>query len=300
MEEEKNNQITEELIKRYLYLYENRELILSLCINTSIEKKYIKNEIRELKKIKTKLKKTNPDLISQIELLINIYKKELIHKKYYLFKSIDNEIVSSFEEFLFSDKSMEKTNLYKHIELIKSTPELLEINRLSIEMLEERRKNNQQLKKIPTFTVWKILSYVRRKNKDNKIALKALDKYYNLDRFIITGVDWKSGYKLLQEDIDIKEQAMEQYPDMILFSEFSNGRAYNGIMVKISHNEFEDEDDYFAYESSPELAYQPQMNYATSEFMHYLANMDMLDEQTKNNVYQNISSINSKRKLLKK
>ena len=28
--------------------------------------------------------------------------------------------------------------------------------------------------------------------------------------------------------------------------------------------------------------------------------MDMLDEQTKNNVYQNISSINSKRKLLKK
>ena len=82
MEEEKNNQITEELIKRYLYLYENRELILSLCIKTGIEKKYIKNEIRELKKIKTKLKKTNPDLISQIELLINIYKKELIHKKY--------------------------------------------------------------------------------------------------------------------------------------------------------------------------------------------------------------------------
>ena len=37
MEEEKNNQITEELIKRYLYLYENRELILSLCIKTGIE-----------------------------------------------------------------------------------------------------------------------------------------------------------------------------------------------------------------------------------------------------------------------
>lgn len=300
MEEEKNNQITEELIKRYLYLYENRELILSLCIKTGIEKKYIKNEIRELKKIKTKLKNTNPDLISQIELLINIHKKELIHKKYYLFKTVDNQIVSSFEEFLFSDKSMENTNLYKHIELIKSTPELLEINRLSIEMLEERRQNNQQLKKIPTFTVWKILSYVRRKNKDNKIALEALDKYYNLDRFIITGVDWKSGYKLLQEDIDIKEQTMEQYPDMTSFSEFSNGRAYSGIMVKTSHNEFEDEDDYFAYESSPELAYQPQMNFATSKFMYYLANMDMIDKQTKNNVSKKISSINSKRKLLKK
>ena len=34
-------QVKEELIKRYMYLYQNKELILSLCIHCGIEKKEI-------------------------------------------------------------------------------------------------------------------------------------------------------------------------------------------------------------------------------------------------------------------
>ena len=47
----------EELIKRYLYIYENKDLILSLCINNGIEKEYYKKELKStndlIKKIKS-------------------------------------------------------------------------------------------------------------------------------------------------------------------------------------------------------------------------------------------------------
>lgn len=36
-----------ELIKRYIYLYQNKELILALCIGRGIEKEEIKSNIKK-------------------------------------------------------------------------------------------------------------------------------------------------------------------------------------------------------------------------------------------------------------
>lgn len=41
--------IQEELLKRYVYLNENKELILSNCIIYDIEKKYLKKQLKNVK-----------------------------------------------------------------------------------------------------------------------------------------------------------------------------------------------------------------------------------------------------------
>lgn len=49
--------VQEELIKRYLYIYENKDLILSLCINDGIEKEYYKKELKSTNDLIKKIKK---------------------------------------------------------------------------------------------------------------------------------------------------------------------------------------------------------------------------------------------------
>ena len=94
------------------------------------------------------------------------------------------------------------------------------------------------MKKVPTFTVWKILSYVRRKNIDNRLVLDALDKYYNIDRFMLTGDNYESGYKLLESDINrLGEYCLVKYPSTILMT--------GGIINDFENNSFEIEDDYY-------------------------------------------------------
>ena len=39
-----------EIITRYMYLYQNKELILALCIGTGIEKDKLKKKIKENEK----------------------------------------------------------------------------------------------------------------------------------------------------------------------------------------------------------------------------------------------------------
>lgn len=43
------NIVQDELMKRYLYLYENKDLILAMCINYGIEKDYYKKQIKKIK-----------------------------------------------------------------------------------------------------------------------------------------------------------------------------------------------------------------------------------------------------------
>ena len=38
------NIVQDELMKRYLYLYDNKDLILAMCINYGIEKDYYKKQ----------------------------------------------------------------------------------------------------------------------------------------------------------------------------------------------------------------------------------------------------------------
>ncbi len=223
-----------EIIKRYMYLYQNKELILALCIGTGIEKEKLEKKIKESERLLSSNSVYNRELM-KLELENANY--DLEHEKYYLMANVNDSIVDMYEDFLFSDKEMEELDLYKHIEGVKNSKYLDVFNTL-IENLETRRKRNFHLKKVPTFTVWKILSYVRRKNIDNRLVLDALDKYYNIDRFMLTGDNYESGYKLLESDINrLGEYCLVKYPSTILMT--------GGIINDFENNSFEIEDDYY-------------------------------------------------------
>ena len=147
-----------------MYLYQNKELILALCIGTGIEKEKLEKKIKESERLLSSNSVYNRELM-KLELEKANY--DLEHEKYYLMANVNDSIVDMYEDFLFSDKEMEELDLYKHIEGVKNSKYLDVFNTL-IENLETRRKRNFHLKKVPTFTVWKILSYVRRKNIDNR------------------------------------------------------------------------------------------------------------------------------------
>ena len=198
-----------------MYLYQNKELILALCIGTGIEKEKLEKKIKESERLLSSNSVYNRELM-KLELEKANY--DLEHEKYYLMANVNDSIVDMYEDFLFSDKEMEELDLYKHIEGVKNSKYLDVFNTL-IENLETRRKRNFHLKKVPTFTVWKILSYVRRKNIDNRLVLDALDKYYNIDRFMLTGDNYESGYKLLESDINrLGEYCLVKYPSTILMT----------------------------------------------------------------------------------
>ena len=223
--------VQEELIKRYLYIYENKDLILSLCINNGIEKEYYKKELKStndlIKKIKKQKIKVDNEILSLLIQLSNEYKKNMNQERPYLFRKVYDNIVNAYEEFLFTDENIENTVLYKHIESLKNNPGYYESVQDYINRLEERRQNNHWLKRIPTFTVWKILTYVRDKNLNNAVILEALEKYYNLDRYIITGVNWESGYKLLQIDYEEKEEELDRFSSPILIGEGYIGEEHS-------------------------------------------------------------------------
>lgn len=223
-----------EIIKRYMYLYQNKELILALCIGAGIEKEKLEKKIKESERLLSSNSVYNRELM-KLELENANY--DLEHEKYYLMANVNDSIVDMYEDFLFSDKEMEELDLYKHIEGVKNSKYLDVFNTL-IENLETRRKRNFYLEKVPTFTVWKILSYVRRKNIDNRLVLDALDKYYNIDRFMLTGDNYESGYKLLESDIyRLGEGSLVKYPSTILMT--------GGIINDFENNSFEIEDDYY-------------------------------------------------------
>lgn len=223
-----------EIIKRYMYLYQNKELILALCIGAGIEKEKLEKKIKESERLLSSNSVYNRELM-KLELENANY--DLEHEKYYLMANVNDSIVDMYEDFLFSDKEMEELDLYKHIEGVKNSKYLDVFNTL-IENLETRRKRNFYLEKVPTFTVWKILSYVRRKNIDNRLVLDALDKYYNIDRFMLTGDNYESGYKLLESDVyRLGEGSLVKYPSTILMT--------GGIINDFENNSFEIEDDYY-------------------------------------------------------
>ena len=217
-----------------MYLYQNKELILALSIGTGIEKEKLEKKIKESERLLSSNSVYNRELM-KLELEKANY--DLEHEKYYLMANVNDSIVDMYEDFLFSDKEMKELDLYKHIEGVKNSKYLDVFNTLT-ENLETRRKRNFHLKKVPTFTVWKILSYVRRKNIDNRLVLDALDKYYNIDRFMLTGDNYESGYKLLESDIyRLGEGSLVKYPSTILMT--------GGIINDFENNSFEIEDDYY-------------------------------------------------------
>ncbi len=281
-----------ELLKRYLYLNENKELVLSLCIDNKTRKDYYKKLFKKKvclkKQLKQRLRRSklayDYRLYQLLEQCIEEDVKHMMVSEPYLCAQVSDNIVNEFEEFLFTDDNIETTTLYNQIESIKNNKEKLLNAQEKIKALEERRQKNMYLQKVPTFTVWKILTYVRNKNIDNAAVIEALEKYYNLDRCKLTGVNWESGYKLLPVDYE-SEEKLSNYPSTSIIGEVRAVGLYNAVIFDYPGNEIEQEDNFVALDCSLEFDKQPTINEPKTNFMRELASMPMLSEELKQEIY---------------
>lgn len=94
-----------------MYLYQNKELILALCIGTGIEKEKLEKKIKESERLLSSNSVYNRELM-KLELENANY--DLEHEKYYLMANVNDSIVDMYEDFLFSDKEMEESKIMKH------------------------------------------------------------------------------------------------------------------------------------------------------------------------------------------
>jgi len=228
--------LNEILAERYVYLFQNKELILALCIRKIVPKEKIKRNICNLKKLRNECKYGDKTTLEMLDFLIKDREKQLDIEKYYLVKSVSEQIVDLFIEFLFTDKSIWETALFKHVEGVKNNSLYLDAFLDMIEALEKRRSSNKLLKEMPTFTVWKILNYVRNKYVANDSVLRALDKYYNIDRYVLVEKNSVSGYILNDSEIDEVD-----YPSLVPRVRFEMDtpiEIYKG-------NSYEEEDNYY-------------------------------------------------------
>lgn len=279
--------IYDELIKRYMYLYENKELILAMCIRKINIDDLIRFDINKYEEYKKKLNISYNQLFDDI--ICSLY-SELGKEKYYLCIDVDDEIISAYEEFLFSDCPIEYTVLYKHIEGLKNSPIYLESVNDMINSLEERRTYNKWLSKIPTFTVWKILDYVRLKYLNNKVVLGALDKYYNIDRTVMTGLDSVCGYKMFGEEC-FDDEKLSKYPSSTIVS----GVSGSYVIMDYKNNQYEHEDDYIDFKS--EFDSEALCGYAKSDFMNMLYKTNYVSYDVKYEIYKKLLKSNMEHKL---
>ena len=120
------------------------------------------------------------------------------------------------------------------------------------------------MKSIPTFTVWKILSYVRKKYENNATVLAALDRYYNIERFIIATDDCIYGYYIPEGEKNISYN----YPNSSLYASACD----SGIIFNYRGNEFEEEDEYHDFILDDKLTDE----FYFTQFAHDLANSEMI------------------------
>lgn len=281
------NYFYDELVKRYMYLYENKELILAMCIRRINVDDKLKEDIKSYRELQERLfvrDNLNRELFDKI---IDSISSQLGIEVFYLYSDVSSEIVDAFDEFLFTDLAIEDTVIYKYVEALKKNDLYMESVNSMIESLQERRSHNQFLRKVPTFTVWKILGYVREKYKNNRVALDALDKYYNIDRTVITGMDSDCGYILRGEEM-YDDDKLSKYPSLVSMS----GVSSSYIIFDYKGNVYEREDDYIVYEKEPDK--EILNGEANTIFMEMLSNMPNLSFERKMDIF---NSVNNGKKL---
>ena len=101
------NIVQNELMKRYLYLYDNKDLILAMCINYGIEKDYYKKQIKKNKELIEKLKnrklKTTDETkstmidyeIYHLLLLTSEHEKNTLMKNILIFDGVSSILIAS-------------------------------------------------------------------------------------------------------------------------------------------------------------------------------------------------------------
>ncbi len=195
-------------LKKYKYLYDNKEIILAQNIEKSKD------------------------------------------NNLFLSKNFDSKFIICFKDFIMGDCSIEKTDLYNYIEFIKSNSFYGPMFQNIIDEFKKHRKLNIYLRTIPTFSVWKILDYVRNWYFDCEEITNELDKYYNLDRYMITGIDWHSGYYLSKYDLDNYYENLGAFPTTYIIARGDFLENGDFTIFNYCGNEFELEDNYLAVNSN--------------------------------------------------
>lgn len=174
-----------ELVRRYKYLYENAQFILAPFMYEQSEEEF---------------KKTIED-----DYVRKYIKNPLIYLK---INRLDN-INSLFEEFLLSDKPMEKSLLYRLVENKKKDKEYLNKVNAGLKLLEKKNEDehNEILK--TRLSIWNILGscaeYIEEQsgnliNKERK--LQVIDQYYRILRYKNDGKTYISGRNLDLYDVN--------------------------------------------------------------------------------------------------
>lgn len=262
----------DELMKRYMFLYENKELILAMCIRRINIDDELKKNIETWEDYKKRLRVADKTIFQN---MIDLYSSQLGKEVPFLCSNVSSKIVLAFEEVLFTDGDLEETQLYRHIAALKNDPVLYESVMDFVDEINEKRSHNQFLKNYPGFSVWKILNYVRKKYKNNAVALEALDKYYNIERTMLTGLDSSNGYFIYGDECE-DDNMLSKYPSLFLIG----GVSGSYIISDYKNNKYELEDDYLKFGDEEDKVLDGE---ATTVFMHALSKMPMLCYEEKMN-----------------
>ena len=180
-------QIKQELINRYKYIYENAVYVLAPYMYQQTEEKRDR-----LNKKYRKRNKIHPFVSNDLL----IYLKEL-----------PKELLLDLESFLLSDTPFHQSKLYIELEDKKKSPDFLNTVKIGLNLLE---KDNSKYPSLQTkLDSWKLLVSIRDfineqsgdlKNKEKKLT--ALDEYFRINRYSNNGKLWTSGYLINFRDMD--------------------------------------------------------------------------------------------------
>ena len=180
-------QTKQELVRRYKYLYENAYFILAPYMYEQSEE--------EFKKLIDEYSNEHNDIV-------RLLKKPLIYLDTYQL----NNIAPLFEEFLLSDKPMEKSSLYQMIESKRDHKDYLDKVRKGLELLEKANADKHEMFQLK-LNIWEIFKNVSRyiheqsgdlKNKKKKLSV--LDEYCRIYKYKNNGKTYTSGIEFNLHD----------------------------------------------------------------------------------------------------
>lgn len=241
----KKEQIKQELINRYKYIYENAVYILAPYMYQQT-----KEEREELNKKYRKENKKHPFITN--DLLINL-------------NELPSELLLDLESFLLSDVPFNQSKLFVELEEKKKNTDFLNKVKNGLNLLEQHnlKKSYYQIK----LDFWKLLVNVRDfineqsndlKNKDKKLT--ALDEYFRINRYNNDGIIWTSGFSINFKDIN------------------NNYSSFYGISPKNKPKPSRDKKDIG-------LKKGDFINFIADKSNHYDYNFSILTEQEKRDIY---------------
>ena len=166
-------EVKQELIKRYKFIYENALFILA----------------------------------PYMEEMENTEYKSFDVKSFIYLKILPDKLLLLIESFLLSDVKTEESSLYRFVKINKKNSEYLKQYKKGLELLERKNERYEILKlKLNCYYLLKLLyAFIERqlgdrKNRDRKLLV--IDEYIRISRYKNDGKIWTSGMYQTFNDID--------------------------------------------------------------------------------------------------